>query len=60
MEGKMLGWTMFSSYPELTLHGHYVMDVNMNYNKAASGSLALISALLYLAYDDEPTKNSSA
>lgn len=56
----MFGWTMFSSYPELTLHGHYVMDVNMNYNKAASGSLALISALLYLAYDDEPTKNSSA
>lgn len=38
----------------------YIMDINMNYNKVASGSLALISAPLYLAYDDEPRRNSSA
>ena len=52
-------WTLFSSYPSLTLHGHYIMGVNMNYIKVASSSLALISALLYLAYDDEPARNSS-
>lgn len=31
MEEKLLGWTSFSSYHELTLHGHYIMGVNMNY-----------------------------
>ena len=60
MESHLLVWTLCNSYPLLTLHGHYIMDVNMNYTKTASGSLALISALLYLAYDDEPTRNSSA
>lgn len=34
--------------------------VNMNYIKAPSGPSALIWASLYLAYDDEPTRNSSA
>lgn len=36
------------------------MRVNMNYIKAPSGPSALIWAALYLAYDDEPARNSSA
>ena len=60
MEENLLGWTLFSSYPRMTLHGHYIMDVSTNYIKAASGSPALICALLSLASDDEPTRNSSA
>lgn len=31
--------TLFSSNPLLTLHGHYIMDVNMNYIKVASSLL---------------------
>lgn len=34
--------------------------VNVNYIKAPSGPSALIWASLYLAYDDEPARNSSA
>lgn len=60
MEHHLLGWTLFSSDPLLTLHGPYIMDVSMNYIKVASGLQALISTRLYLAYDDEPTRNSSA
>lgn len=56
MESHLSAWTLFSRYPWLARHGHYITDVNMNYIKAA---LALISAPLYLAYDDEPARNSS-
>lgn len=53
------GKTPFSSHPSRTRHGHYPTRVNMNYIKAPSGPSALISASLYLAYDDEPARNSS-
>lgn len=57
--GGASGWTPFSSHPSRTRHGHYPTRVNMNYIKAPSGPSALISASLYLAYDDEPARNSS-
>lgn len=60
MERHLLGWTLFSSYPLLARHGPCIMDVSMNYIKVVSGLHALISTRLYLAYDDEPTRNSSA
>lgn len=58
--GVASGRTLFSSHPSRTRHGHYTTRVNMNYIKAPSGPSALISASLYLAYDDEPARNSSA
>lgn len=33
-------WTLFSSNPLLTFHGHYIMDVNMNYIKVVSSLLS--------------------
>lgn len=45
-EIHLLGWILFSHYPQFTLHSRYIMDVKMNYNKVASGMPALISSLL--------------
>lgn len=47
------GWVMFCSSPWLSLYAHHILDVNVNLMEAAPASQTLISAALYLAYDEE-------